>query len=163
MKVSSDFEAMYIMKITSRYNLYYTSIAKPQKCSFSQVWKKIPDLKYLLLRIFVIKQSSTFLQFDVKEKNSYFTTFLIFVGTKIIGKGQGSRFFFFTHICRWWFLWCDSSKIWISEFIEIFFFGSSWLNSWSIEVWSYENPSYLDLITSKINQTRRYSFGKIVL
>ena len=68
LKVSSDFEAMYIMKITSRYNLYYTSIAKPQKCSFSQVWKKIPDLKYLLLRIFVIKQSSTFLQFDVKKK-----------------------------------------------------------------------------------------------
>ena len=77
------------MKITSRYNLYYTSIAKPQKCSFSQVWKKIPDLKYLLLRIFVIKQSSTFLQFDVKKKILILQPFSSLLAQRSLEKVKG--------------------------------------------------------------------------
>ena len=77
------------MKITSRYNLYYSSIAKPQKCSFSQVWKKIPDLKYLLLRIFVIKQSSTFLQFDVKKKILILQPFSSLLAQRSLEKVKG--------------------------------------------------------------------------
>ena len=136
---------------------------KPKKCSFSQVWKKIPDLKYLLLRIFVIKQSSTFLQFDEKKKILILQPFSSLLAQRSLEKVKGVASSSSSHISADDdFYGVIQVKYGFQNLLR-FFFPSSWLNSWSIEVWSYENPSYLDLITSKINQTRRYSFGKIVL
>ena len=145
------------MKITSRYNLYYTSIAKPQKCSFSQVWKKIPDLKYLLLSFRHKTVINIFAIWCEEKKILILQPFSSLLAQRSLEKVKGVASSSSSHISADDDLY---GVIQVKYGFQKIFLGSSWS---SIEVWSYQNPSYLNLITSKINQTRRYSFGKIVL